>query len=166
MHGHRPSLWLPWSKEQESHCLQWGHLEVLSQLSQTSTVQPGSHPHSLPHATLRSLTCTLKLRKFLPTWLIFSSTLSVSAWPEREVPAALKVTGTPCFLATGSRRRISSSECTWTTHPRKCHNLDRPKNGLHSTMNDMPCIKANDAESQRGGLPRSLEQASQLAYLP
>ena len=33
-------------------------------------------------------------------------------WPEREVPAARKVTGTWCLLARGRMRRISSSVCT------------------------------------------------------
>lgn len=33
-------------------------------------------------------------------------------WPDREVPAARKVTGTPCFLARGRILRTSSSLAT------------------------------------------------------
>lgn len=61
------------------------------------------------------LTGMWKDRKFLPVWLSFSSTESVMACPERDVPAALKVIGTPCFEAIGSMRATSSSLCTFTT---------------------------------------------------
>jgi hypothetical protein len=46
-------------------------------------------------------------------WLSFSSTLSVMACPDRLVPAARNVTGTPCLRAMGRMRRISASLWTW-----------------------------------------------------
>jgi hypothetical protein len=47
---------------------------------------------------------TLYWRKCRPVWLIFSSTESVMAWPESDVPAARNVTGTPCLAAMGRIR--------------------------------------------------------------
>jgi len=55
------------------------------------------------------LTGMLNRRKLLPVWLSLRSTESVTAWPDRLVPAARNVTGTPCFAAMGRMRATSAS---------------------------------------------------------
>ncbi len=68
------------------------------------------------HACSSSIVRTwmVKLRKLRPVWLSLSRTESVMAWPESEVPAARKVTGTPCLAAIGRILVSSSSLCTCT----------------------------------------------------
>jgi len=55
------------------------------------------------------------LRNALPPCDSFSITLSVTAWPLSEVPAARKVTGVRCLAAMGRMRRASASDEILTT---------------------------------------------------
>ena len=55
------------------------------------------------------------LRQFLPVCDNLSNMESVTAWPDSDVPAARKVTGVRCFLASLSRDWISRSVSTFRT---------------------------------------------------
>ena len=82
---------------------------------------PSAHAHAARHSSLkRTRTWISKRRKLRPVWLSLSSTESVIACPDSDVPAARNVTGTPSRRAMGKMRAISSSVCT-------CGRRDAPK---------------------------------------
>ena len=72
-------------------------------------ISPGSSVIVCPPSSI------LYRRHAVPLCESFSSTLSVMAWPESEVPAARKVTGVWCVRDTPSTSTTSCSECTFTT---------------------------------------------------